>query len=127
VELKDMAGQALVGAFEAVEQQLLQQAPIDATVLMGTAGSHETLKQYLQAVDEYGRLAQGLDPNKNARAYWEAQLGFCRSFFEAYKSNPAQLKGLQQRINTLRETAPPRWVGKLNVIETQADQAMRNQ
>ncbi len=125
-ELQEMAGQALVAAYEALEEHLLQQAPIDATLLMGLASSHETLKQYTQAVEEFGRLTQGLDPNTNARAYWEAQLGYSRCFLEAHRSNPDQLKGLQQRINTLRESAPPRWVGKLNVIEDQADRAIRN-
>ncbi|MBN1554126.1 MAG: tetratricopeptide repeat protein [Phycisphaerae bacterium] len=124
-ELREMVWRTLMGAFEAVEQHLLQQAPIDATVLMGLASCHETLKQYTRAIDEYGKLTQGLDPNKNARQYWEAQLGYCRSFHEAYKTNAEQMAGLLSRVRGLRAVAPQIWVGKLNLIEVEADKIVQ--
>ncbi|MBN1941850.1 MAG: tetratricopeptide repeat protein [Phycisphaerae bacterium] len=124
-DLEEMAWRAIVGAFTALEEHLLQEAPIDATVLLGLAQCHETLKQYPPAVEEYGKLARGLDPNQNARAYWEAQLGYCRSFLEAHKNNPAQMAGLLARVRTLLTNAPPRWVGKLNLIKVEAEKRSR--
>lgn len=124
-DLADMVARAQIAALEAIEKHLLEQTPIDATVLMGMANCHETLKQYSRAFEEYGKLTEGLDPNRNPRTYWEAQLGYCRSFFEAYKSDPEQIQGLLARIQSLRNTAPPRWIGKLNLIENQIEKAKR--
>lgn len=126
-DMREMIYRALAAAFQATEQHLLQQAPIDATVLMGQARCHETLRQYARAAEEYSRLAQGLDPNRpeTARSYWEAQLGYSRSYLELYRKEPAKLTGLLDRLRTLRNGAPQQWVGRLNLIEVEVDRIVQ--
>ncbi len=127
--LLPLVRRALVRTLEQAEQYLLRRVRIDAGVRIGLARCHEQLKQYPRAMEEFRRLVGGLDPQQTPQLYWEAQRGYCESFFEAYRNDPAKLRALVVRIRQLRKEKPDlgglRFHGTIGRIQADAEQIVR--
>lgn len=97
---------ALRDGYRQVAQAKKQAVPARGDILLSLARAYAELGRSTEAAELYGRLAEGLDPAKDAAAYWQAELGYCRCILASRHQDERAMKSLAVRIAQLRLRDP---------------------